>query len=430
MRRRAVSYRKNPPVVSSVPRQEGQRARPPPTPNRQRTFSTPQAEESVLPGRIWSFCKEDFSCSPIDEQATFTRRSGDLVAREVRTPFVSSRQTRTAPASTATTEGAASSVQEPYWSEVESCDYSSSQSSSSPLDAFDFGLGQNSTRASSKSNSPVYDFLSTKFAVEHPNLANFKISFPAVDSCPEDIAEDTSEETSEVTVPQSVGSKHPNIANFKFTFPTIGTSSEKTAKETSQDNSKESVPEPDLPALASERGGRGPRGLSSAIAQACRKFEPVAQSTYDKGTGLRRRATEPQNTVPRLDLPSFPRLSFGLGEEVSKGPAPSIPEQGDPVREPSSEDMDLLNPESAMAMTEHRREAIRMAKSQEAAVVEKCKRSGVAPPGYTFDELIGKGSFGRVYKGCVLLTLIFGSADIRLDVTRATRKSSPSRSLM
>lgn len=61
--------------------------------------------------------------------------------------------------------------------------------------------------------------------------------------------------------------------------------------------------------------------------------------------------------------------------------------------------MDLLRPESAMAMTEHRREAVRMAKSQEAAVVEKCKRSGVAPPGYTFDELIGKGSFGRVYKG-------------------------------
>lgn len=52
-----------------------------------------------------------------------------------------------------------------------------------------------------------------------------------------------------------------------------------------------------------------------------------------------------------------------------------------------------------MAMTQHRREAVRLAKSQEAAVVEKCKRSGVAAPGYTFDELIGKGSFGRVYKG-------------------------------
>ena len=61
--------------------------------------------------------------------------------------------------------------------------------------------------------------------------------------------------------------------------------------------------------------------------------------------------------------------------------------------------MDLLNPESAMAMTQHRREAVRLAKNQERSVAEKCKRSGVPVPGYLFDELIGKGSFGRVYKG-------------------------------
>ena len=60
---------------------------------------------------------------------------------------------------------------------------------------------------------------------------------------------------------------------------------------------------------------------------------------------------------------------------------------------------DLLHPESAAAMTEHRREAVRLAKSQESAVVEKCRRSGQAMPTYAFDELIGKGSYGRVYKG-------------------------------
>jgi hypothetical protein len=60
----------------------------------------------------------------------------------------------------------------------------------------------------------------------------------------------------------------------------------------------------------------------------------------------------------------------------------------------------LSPPDAAVAnTTQHRREAVRMAKSQETAVVEKCKRSGVAAPEYTFDELIGKGSFGRVYKG-------------------------------
>ena len=61
--------------------------------------------------------------------------------------------------------------------------------------------------------------------------------------------------------------------------------------------------------------------------------------------------------------------------------------------------MASLRPESAAAMTAHRREAVRLAKSQEKAVVDRCIRSSQDVPGYTFDELIGKGSFGRVYKG-------------------------------
>lgn len=61
--------------------------------------------------------------------------------------------------------------------------------------------------------------------------------------------------------------------------------------------------------------------------------------------------------------------------------------------------MQSLRPESAAAMTAHRREAVRLAKSQEKAVTDKCLRSGQEVPGYKFDELIGKGSFGRVYKG-------------------------------
>ena len=61
--------------------------------------------------------------------------------------------------------------------------------------------------------------------------------------------------------------------------------------------------------------------------------------------------------------------------------------------------MDSLHPDSAAAMTRHRREAIRLAKTQERAVADKCKRSNQDTPRYSFDELIGKGSFGRVYKG-------------------------------
>lgn len=61
--------------------------------------------------------------------------------------------------------------------------------------------------------------------------------------------------------------------------------------------------------------------------------------------------------------------------------------------------MNGLHPESAAAMTAHRREAVRLAQQQQLAVSEKCKRSKQPEPDYSFDELIGKGSFGRVYKG-------------------------------
>lgn len=61
--------------------------------------------------------------------------------------------------------------------------------------------------------------------------------------------------------------------------------------------------------------------------------------------------------------------------------------------------MNSLHPDSAAALTAHRREAIRLAETQQRAVSDKCKRSKQAEPDYAFDELIGKGSFGRVYKG-------------------------------
>lgn len=61
--------------------------------------------------------------------------------------------------------------------------------------------------------------------------------------------------------------------------------------------------------------------------------------------------------------------------------------------------MDSLHPHSAAVMTAHRREAVRLAEAQQRAVVDKCKRAKQPEPDFTFDELIGKGSFGRVYKG-------------------------------
>lgn len=45
--------------------------------------------------------------------------------------------------------------------------------------------------------------------------------------------------------------------------------------------------------------------------------------------------------------------------------------------------------------------AIQQAKDMEVLVAERAKRSGDEPPQYDFHELIGKGAYGRVFKGCV-----------------------------
>jgi hypothetical protein len=46
--------------------------------------------------------------------------------------------------------------------------------------------------------------------------------------------------------------------------------------------------------------------------------------------------------------------------------------------------------------------AIQQAKEMELLVSERAKRAGEEPPPYDFLELIGKGAYGRVFKGCVL----------------------------
>lgn len=60
----------------------------------------------------------------------------------------------------------------------------------------------------------------------------------------------------------------------------------------------------------------------------------------------------------------------------------------------------FLDPSSAMAaITRHKAEAIRLAREQGAAVKEMCRRAKTEVPPYEFEELIGKGAYGRVYKG-------------------------------
>jgi len=48
-----------------------------------------------------------------------------------------------------------------------------------------------------------------------------------------------------------------------------------------------------------------------------------------------------------------------------------------------------------------RTKAIEDARAMQQTVIESCKKAGRDPPKYILLELIGKGSFGRVYKGYV-----------------------------
>ena len=49
-------------------------------------------------------------------------------------------------------------------------------------------------------------------------------------------------------------------------------------------------------------------------------------------------------------------------------------------------------------MTRQKAETIRIAQEQQAAITEKLKRNDLEFPKFSFLELIGKGTFGRVFK--------------------------------
>jgi len=276
-------------------------------------------------------------------------------------------------------------------SQTDSCNLQSSGFiTDSPFEpdrpAFRESAANSESKLSSSASLAAFDFGFGKSEVEHP-------SEPSRSRCD--------------TPPNTPALSHPNFANFKFSFPTL----ESTPDEASE--GKKSV-ESSLPAH-SKGTGRRPRGLSSAIAQACRKFELETQPGRPEARVESSEKSSKRATRPRLELPASPGLSTVFSKvdieepvlsEVARGKRPER-RNSTSSRRRSSEEMDLLNPESAVAMTQHRREAVRMAKSQESVVVEKCKRSGVAAPQYTFDELIGKGSYGRVYKGWVCLLLHF-----------------------
>lgn len=58
----------------------------------------------------------------------------------------------------------------------------------------------------------------------------------------------------------------------------------------------------------------------------------------------------------------------------------------------------FLNLPPSDIMTRQKVETTRIAQEQQAAISEKLRRNGLPVPEFTFLELIGKGSYGRVFK--------------------------------
>ena len=64
----------------------------------------------------------------------------------------------------------------------------------------------------------------------------------------------------------------------------------------------------------------------------------------------------------------------------------------------STQSRGFLNLPPHDMMTRQKAETTRIAKDQQAAISEKLRRNGLPVPEFTFLELIGKGSYGRVFK--------------------------------
>lgn len=96
--------------------------------------------------------------------------------------------------------------------------------------------------------------------------------------------------------------------------------------------------------------------------------------------------------TPSFGLSDLDRSSiFNRSETVTR-----LLSGGRPPR-PGIAKMDFLSAKSADVQST-RTKAVEDARQMQVSVTEECKKSSRDPPNYILLELIGKGSFGRVYK--------------------------------
>ncbi|KZM22183.1 ATP binding [Ascochyta rabiei] len=159
--------------------------------------------------------------------------------------------------------------------------------------------------------------------------------------------------------------------------------------------------------LVSARSSPSPRKLLVATRPAAKHTYSVSDPTNNHSPPTRPRLA---THVPPPLLPTA--SSFGSADTVVGSPLERIAETPfDCDHDSEHLDLDRLGRQLAKmetirasllppAMTTGTKaRAIQQAKEMEALVAERAKRSGDEPPQYDFYELIGKGAYGRVFKG-------------------------------
>ncbi|OAX78506.1 STE/STE20/YSK protein kinase, partial [Emergomyces africanus] len=191
----------------------------------------------------------------------------------------------------------------------------------------------------------------------------------------------------------------PLFEKFPNTPSCLGDYSNAQTSEDSNDLiQKYSIPYSELPLQSAPVKRKPRRSLRLAAASLKRILAPKHKTaSNDDPTAV---FCPPTQQIQENESPTDAELAWfeGVIQQLQN-------ECGEQERYRDVMDSGHLDPSSAMvALTKQKAEAVRLAREQGAAVKEMCRRAKTDMPPYQFEELIGKGAYGRVYKGRQLAT--------------------------